>query len=466
MRMIDLIQKKKLGKAHSREEIDFLIENLIAGKIEDYQLSAWLMAVYFQGMSIEETAHLTYAMTISGEVLDLSSVGPIIGDKHSTGGVGDKTTLVFVPMMAAAGIPMAKLSGRGLGHTGGTIDKLEAIPGFSCDLSTDKFVRQVKEIGAAIGAQTQNLAPADGKIYAMRDVTSTVESIPLIAASVLSKKFAAGSNLIVLDVKSGSGAFLDSEEKSLLLAKTLTEVGKILNRPVTAVITNMDQPLGRAIGHTLEVMEAIETLSGRGPDDLVDLCLTLGVQTLVIAGKYKDESQARQYLADIIKTGKALDKFRQLIEAQGGNSKVIENPSLMPQAKHKLSVHVPGKNTKWIKSLNSRTIAEACKLMGSGRAKKGDPINLAVGIVLYGKIGSAVTGGDIIAQIYADKLEDGELAIAKFNEAIVYSDTKCNPEPVIQHNIFDKLEKASLKDITSFRSKPLVSPLTTAKIPV
>lgn len=435
VRVVDLILTKRSGREHSKAEIDFLIKGVTDGSIPDYQLSAWLMAVCWRGMSDDETAWLTDAMSKSGAVLDLSEIGPIVADKHSTGGVGDKTTLVFVPLLAAAGIPMAKLSGRGLGHTGGTIDKLDAIPGFKSDLSIEQFIRQVKEIGMAIGGQTQELAPADGKIYAMRDVTGTVESIPLIAASVVSKKIAAGANLIILDVKCGRGAFMDTEEKARELAKTMAEIGHRLKRPVTAVVTDMEQPLGMAIGHTLEVIEAIETLKGGGPADLQELCLELGSLALIGAGKFHDAQSARQALRTLMDNGKALESFRTLIKAQGGDARVIEDPTLMPQAKFKFEYCVPGTGTKWVKHLDGRKVAEACKLMGAGRTKKGEPINLAVGVVLRHKIGGKVKGGEPIADVYADSEQDFKAACAKLEEAFTYSEHAVDEPPIIKASV-------------------------------
>lgn len=427
MRMVDLILAKRSGKAHSRAEIQWIIDGVMQDSIKDYQLAAWLMAVCWQGMTLAETTWLTDAMTRSGQVLDLSEIGPVVGDKHSTGGVGDKTTLVFAPLLAAAGIPMAKLSGRGLGHTGGTLDKLEAIPGFNVNLSIDQFIQQVKEVGAAIGGQTAELAPADGKIYALRDVTATVESVPLIVGSVLCKKIAAGANLIILDVKCGRGAFMETEAKATDLAFTLAEVGKRLNRPVSAVVTDMEQPLGYAVGHTLEVMEAIDTLKGKGPPDLVELCLELGALALVTCGKFASEQKARQHLSGLLSGGQALEKFGQIVKAQGGNPAVIEDPSIMPQAKHKRDVLVAGSGARWILDIDGRKIAEALKVMGAGRTHKSDPINLAVGVVLKGKVGSAVQGGEPVATIYADSEQDCTAALARVTEAITYSD---NPVPV------------------------------------
>ncbi len=436
MRMVDLINKKRSGGEHTKQEIDFIIQTVMNPETyRDYQLSSWLMAVCLNGMSMDETAYLTDAMARSGEMLDLSSIGPVVGDKHSTGGVGDKTTVVFVPMLAAAGIPMAKLSGRGLGHTGGTLDKLEAIPGFNVNLTIEDFISQIKEIGAAVGGQTQDLAPADGIMYALRDVTGTVESIPLIAASVVCKKIASGANLIILDVKCGKGAFMDTEEKAITLARTMAEVGYRLKRPITCVVTDMEQPLGNAVGHTVEIAEAIDTLKGGGPEDLRELCLSLGAMALVESGKEKDETQARKKLEEILSSGKGLDKLRELIVKQGGNSAVIEDYSLMPQAKIKRDVMAPGEAEKWIAHLNGRTIAEAGKLMGAGRAKKGDPINLAVGVVMKGKVGSKIKGGEAVATIYADSEEHFKMASEKVLEAIEFSDKPVETPKVIRARI-------------------------------
>jgi pyrimidine-nucleoside phosphorylase len=435
VRMVDVILAKRSGKEHTKQEIDFVLNGIMTGSIPDYQIAAWLMAVCWQGMTLEETAHLTDGMCKSGEVLDLSSIGPIVADKHSTGGVGDKTTLVFVPLMAAAGLPMAKLSGRGLGHTGGTIDKLEAIPGFKTDISIDHFIQQVKDIGMAIAGQTQELAPADGKIYALRDVTGTVESVPLIAASIVSKKAAAGTNLIILDVKCGRGAFMDTEEKAQNLARVMVEVGKLIKRPITAVVTNMEQPLGMAVGHTLEVIEAIETLKGNGPGDLHELTLSLGSLALVKAGKAKDEEAARRKLTQLMESGAALEHFRKLIVAQGGNPEVIEKPELMPQAKHEFDLLLPGTGQKWIKHIDGRKIAEACKILGAGRTKKGDPINLAVGVVLTGKVGSVVRGGSSLATVYADSEGEYDAALPLLNEAFTFSDSPVPMEQIVKASV-------------------------------
>ena len=434
-RMVDLIAAKRHGLEHSQSQIDYIVDGIMDSSIPDYQLSAWLMAVCWKGMSIEETAFLTDAMRRSGETLDLTSIGPIVADKHSTGGVGDKTTLVFVPLLAAAGIPMAKLSGRGLGHTGGTLDKLEAIPGFDVSLSVERFIAQVKEIGMAIGGQTHELAPADGKIYALRDVTATVESIPLIAASILSKKLAAGSNMIILDVKCGRGAFMDTEEKARTLARVMSEVGERLQRPITCVVTDMEQPLGYAVGHTLEVIEAIETLKGQGPADLRELCLVLGSHALVKAGKSKTEVEARETLLELIHSGKALDKFRTLIKAQGGDVNVVENYALMPTAKHRFNWIPSGSEKRWVEHLDGRKVAEACKIMGAGREKKNDKINLGVGVVLTAKVGSQLEPNQHAAIVHADSEEQFESASKKLAEAFTFSTKPVDVPPIIKGTV-------------------------------
>lgn len=436
MRMVDVILAKRAGNEHSKEEIDFIIDGIMQGSIPDYQLSSWLMAVCWRGLSDKETAWLTDGMCKSGDVLDLSSVADLIGDKHSTGGVGDKTTLVFVPLLAAAGIPMAKLSGRGLGHTGGTIDKLEAIPGFQTSLGKDEFIKQVKDVSMAIGGQTAELAPADGKIYALRDVTGTVESIPLIAASIMSKKLAAGANLIILDVKAGKGAFMDTVDKAKELATTMVAVGKTLGRPVTAVVTDMEQPLGNAVGHTVEVIEAIETLKGKGPKDLQELCLSLGAMALVSAGKEKDEKTAREKLQKLIDDGVALEYFKKLVTAQGGDAKVVDDYSIMPTAKHTFELKAEQNGgSKWVEHLDGRQIAEGLKLMGAGRVKKGDPIDLSVGVVLKAKVGSEVKSGDSLATVYAVSEEQFNSVKDKLLSAYRFSSKPVPELPLVKASV-------------------------------
>lgn len=410
-KMVDLIAKKRLGKNHSRQEIEYIIQALISGSLPDYQLSAWLMAVCFQGMSFDETAALTQAMANSGQMLDLSALGNVVADKHSTGGVGDKTTLVFAPLMASLGIPLAKLSGRGLGHTGGTIDKLESIDGFNVDLSIEQFIAQVKKVGAAISAQTKDLAPADGKIYAMRDVTSTIESIPLIAASVMSKKIAAGANLILLDVKCGAGAFMSTEDRARELASVMVEIGKLLNRKVIALVTDMEQPLGNAVGHSLEVSEAIDCLSNSGPEDLRELCITLAGPALVQCGIASSLQEAKTKVETCLADGSALAKFREIVQAQGGNVAMVDNPKLMKQALYIESVSPALGKAAYVRHLNGRQIAEACKLLGAGREKKGDAIDLSVGVVVHKKVADQVEPNEAIATIYANS--KNALALAK-----------------------------------------------------
>lgn len=430
--MVDLILAKRAGQEHQREDIERLVSGIMDESIPDYQLSAWLMAVCWQGLSVDETAWLTDAMCRSGEVLDLSSVGKYVGDKHSTGGVGDKTTLVFVPLMASMGIPMAKLSGRGLGHTGGTIDKLEAIPGFNCSLSKEAFITQVKEKGMAVAGQTAQLAPADGKMYALRDVTGTVASIPLIAASVMSKKLAAGSTFIILDVKCGRGAFMETEAQAVELARLMVEVGKRLGKPVVAVVTDMEQPLGNAVGHSVEVEEAVETLKGNGPCDLEELCLSLGAEALVAADRCEDREEARRNLKEALASGKALAGFRTLIEAQGGDPGIIEDYSLMPQAQESFELLYEGKDSAWVEHLDGRTVAEALKRLGAGRARKGDPIDLAVGVVLCAKVGTRLEPGQPLLKLKAHNREQFEEIKALLYSAYRFSTTEVATPPLVK----------------------------------
>jgi pyrimidine-nucleoside phosphorylase len=432
MRMVDLIIAKRTGAEHADEELEFIVNGVATDAIPDYQITAWLMAVCLRGMSLREAAKLTDLMAKSGTILDLSEVGPYVIDKHSTGGVGDKTTLVFVPLVAAAEVPVAMLSGRGLGHTHGTLDKLEAIPGFKTNLSTKHFKDQLKRIGMAIGAQTKEFAPVDGKLYALRDVTGTVESIPLIAASVLSKKIAAGANVIVIDVKAGSGAFMRTDAQALELAETLHAIGAKLNRAITCIVTDMNQPLGTAVGHSLEVIETIETLKGRGPSDLVELCLILGALALTKAKRAKDEIEAREILSDLLRSGAALEKFKQLIEAQGGDARVIDDYSLLPQAPTKhavVSQHQNGSHL-WVKGINGRKVSSACELMGAGRVKKGEPIDLAVGVELNTKVGDQVISGKPIATIYGTSAEQCRLAAVELELAYSFSE-----EPVVRSKL-------------------------------
>jgi len=398
--MVDVIIKKRAGECHSQEEIDFIIDGIKHDRIPDSQISAWLMAVCFKGMTFDECAYLTKAMASSGDILDLSSLGEFVIDKHSTGGVGDKTTLIIAPLLAAAGLPVAKLSGRGLGYTGGTIDKLEAIPGFNPALELEDFIKQVKTIGTAVVSQTAHLAPADGKIYALRDVTGTVDSIPLIASSVVSKKIASGANVIILDVKCGSGAFMKNIEDAEELSTVMVEVGKKLNRRISAVITSMEQPLGNGIGNSLEVVESIKTLQGKGPEDLTELCLYLAGMALIKANKAKNIEEAKNILRKYLDNGTAFNKFRDMVEAQGGNVEFIDNPDKFTSAKY--IYEYKSEKNGYISKLDALSIARASKILGAGRSKKGDEIDYAVGVVLSQKIGAKIQKGDTLAEIHSN----------------------------------------------------------------
>ena len=433
MKFVELIRKKRDGNNYNKEEIEYIIKEITKGHIADYQIASWLMAVFLKGMNEDEITELTHQMSVSGEILDLSSIKGIKVDKHSTGGVGDKVTLVLAPLVAACGAVMAKLSGRGLGHTGGTIDKLEAIPGFRTSLSVDEFIDQLKEIGVAVAGQTQNLAPADGVLYALRDVTGTVDSIPLIVSSVLSKKIAAGTDVIVLDVKYGSGAFMQTFEQAKELATYLVNVGKKLNKYVSVVLSDMDQPLGKGIGHTLEVKEAIETLQGKGPADLTEICLTLGSILLKGAKICETFDEGKELLKQKINNGEAIAKFRELIKQQKGNPDVIEKPELMPTAEN--IVAVKSDNKGYIKHMDALKVGYACKMLGGGREKKGDPIDLGVGVVLNCKRGDYLEKGQDIAFLHANDMENIEKAKDLIKQSISYSDTAPESMPLIKEII-------------------------------
>src|SRR5574344_407094 len=424
MRIVDLIEKKKHGFSLSREEIEFIINAHMKNEIEDYQISALLMSIYFKGLNIEETTDLTRAMINSGDKLDLSDISNKVVDKHSTGGVGDKITLIFIPLMAAAGVPIAKLSGRGLGHTGGTIDKLESIPDFNVDLPIDEFKTKVKENGLAIASQTQKLTPADGKWYALRDVTSTVDIIPLIAASVVSKKIASGANQVVLDGKYGSGAFMKTLNDARKLAYTMLKVAEKLGKKFSAVISNMNEPLGRAVGNSLEIIEVIDFLKGINREhDLEELTLELGGVCLVDLGYFKKLKEAKLYLKSLLQTDKPIEKFRLMISSQNGNANVIDDSSIFQQASYKLEVKSPV-NSK-ISFVNAEIIAKACKLLGAGRSKKSDSIDYSVGIYLNKKTTQLVIKDETIATIYANDKNKAEEAMKmvlnayKFNKFFV-----------------------------------------------
>ncbi|MCP6680713.1 pyrimidine-nucleoside phosphorylase [Bacillus nakamurai] len=415
MRMVDLIIKKQNGKELTTEEIQFFVKGYTDGSIPDYQASALAMAIFFQDMTDQERADLTMAMVNSGETIDLSAIEGIKVDKHSTGGVGDTTTLVLAPLVAALGVPVAKMSGRGLGHTGGTIDKLEAIEGFHVELSKDEFIKLVNRDKIAVIGQSGNLTPADKKLYALRDVTGTVNSIPLIASSIMSKKIAAGADAIVLDVKTGAGAFMKTDEDAVNLAKAMVRIGNNVGRQTMAVISDMSQPLGYAIGNALEVEEAIDTLRGEGPEDLNELVLTLGSQMVVLAKKAETLEEARAKLQEVMKNGKALEKFKEFLNNQGGDGSVVDDPSKLPQAAYKIDV--PAKEAGVVSEIVADEIGVAAMLLGAGRATKEDDIDLAVGIMLRKKVGDKVEKGEALVTLYANR-ENVDEVIAKIYDNI------------------------------------------------
>ena len=421
MRMYDIIHKKRNGGELSGDEIRFFVEGYTNGSVPDYQAAAFCMAVYFQGMTEKETSELTLAMAESGDQIDLSGIDGFTVDKHSTGGVGDKTSLIVAPIVASCGGKVAKMSGRGLGHTGGTVDKLEAIPNFRTELNPDEFIKQVNNIGLCIVGQTGELAPADKKLYALRDVTATVESIPLIASSIMSKKLAAGSKGIVLDVKTGSGAFMKTFEESENLAKEMVSIGKSAGRSVTAVITNMDIPLGNSVGNSLEVIEAIKTLKGEGESDLTDVCLTLAAQMLcMVTGE--DEKACYAMAKDAIDDGSALNKLCEMISAQGGNAGVVDDFSLFKQPKH--TVEISSEREGYIEHTDAEKIGLASVILGAGREKKGDPIDSSAGIVLKKKTGDRVEKGDTLAIFYTDDESKIKEAKREFFEAFTFGNKK------------------------------------------
>ena len=431
MRMYDIIMKKRNGEALSKPEIDFFIEGYTKGDIPDYQVSALMMAIYFQGMNEQETVNLTMAMANSGDMLDLSAIEGIKVDKHSTGGVGDKTTLALTPMVAACGIPVAKMSGRGLGHTGGTIDKLESFPGFSTSISTQTFINNVNRIGIAVMGQTADLAPADKKLYALRDVTATVDNMSLIASSIMSKKLAAGADAIVLDVKTGSGAFMKTEEDSVALATEMAKIGRNAGRNTIAVVSDMDQPLGFAVGNALEVIEAIDTLKGKGPEDFVELCLTLGSQMLIAGGKADTAEEARDMLLKVLASGAALDKLAEFVEAQGGNKEAVYNTDLLLKASIVEPVLSPVDG--YISHIECDEVGICSLILGGGRETKESEIDLSVGIVLTKKVGDKVAKGETIAYIHANHEEKLVAAKERFLKAYSYSETQPLKTKIIKH---------------------------------
>lgn len=433
MRMVDVISKKRDGKELTTEEIQFVVDGYTEGKIPDYQVSALAMAIFFQDMTDRERADLTMAMVNSGETIDLSAIEGIKVDKHSTGGVGDTTTLVLAPLVAALDVPVAKMSGRGLGHTGGTIDKLEAIEGFHVEITKDQFIDLVNRDKVAVIGQSGNLTPADKKLYALRDVTGTVNSIPLIASSIMSKKIAAGADAIVLDVKTGAGAFMKTDEDAENLAHAMVRIGNNVGRQTMAVISDMSQPLGFAIGNALEVQEAIDTLKGEGPEDLTELVLILGSQMVVLAKKAKDLDEARDMLKEVMANGKALAKFKDFLNNQGGDGSIVDDPSKLPQAEFKIDV--PAKESGVVSEIVADEIGIAAMLLGAGRATKEDEIDLAVGIMLRKKVGDKVEAGEPLVTIYANK-EDVKAVEEKIYASIKVSDHADAPKLI--HTIITK----------------------------
>ena len=424
MRMVDIIEKKRDGQELTTAEINFFIEGYTKGEIPDYQASALAMAIYFQDMNDRECADLTRAMVESGDTIDLSGIDGIKVDKHSTGGVGDTTTLVLAPLVASLGVPVAKMSGRGLGHTGGTIDKLESIAGFHVELTREQFIDLVNRDKVAVIGQSGNLTPADKKLYALRDVTGTVNSIPLIASSIMSKKIAAGADAIVLDVKTGDGAFMKTQEDAEKLAHAMVRIGNHVGRKTIAIISDMSQPLGFAIGNALEVKEAIETLQGKGPKDLTELVLTLGSQMVILAGKAKTSEEAKEMLLDAIHSGKALAKFKEFLANQGGDASIVDDLTKLPQAKYK--IELPAKQSGYISRMVADEIGVASMILGAGRATKEDVIDLAVGLVLHKKVGDKVEEGESILTIYSNR-ENVEDVKQKLYDNIFIADTATTP---------------------------------------
>ncbi len=419
MRMVDFIEQKKNGEELSKEQIDFMISEYTKGQIPDYQMSAFLMAVCFRGMSDRETYDLTMAMMHSGDVLDLSRIEGIKVDKHSSGGVGDKTTMALVPIVASLGAPVAKMSGRGLGHTGGTLDKLESFPGFRIDLSEEEFYSNVNKYKVAVAGQTANLAPADKKLYALRDITGTVNNVSLIASSIMSKKLASGADGIVLDVKVGDGAFMKNVEDASILAESMVSIGKSAGRKVTAVLTNMEEPLGNAVGNALEVIEAIETLKGNGPEDFVELIYVLATEMLMTAGVASSEEDAKEKIDHAISSGAALAKLSELVTIQGGDARAIEDYSIFPTASH--TFDVLASTDGYVSKIKACNIGHASMLLGGGRENKDSDIDLAVGCILHKKVSDPVKMGESICTIYANDLTRIDEVKAEIESAFQYS---------------------------------------------
>jgi pyrimidine-nucleoside phosphorylase len=428
MRAVDIIIRKRDKKELSKDEIEFFIQGVTTGSIPDYQSSAWAMAVLLNGMTAQETPYLPLAMANSGYILDLSGVAPIVVDKHSSGGVGDKTSLVVAPLVAACGLPVGKMSGRGLGFSGGTLDKMESIPGYRVDLSEEEFIQQLRRIGIVLTGQTGDLAPADGILYALRDVTGTVPSIPLIASSIMSKKIAAGAQAIVLDVKLGYGAFMKDLEHARQLANLMVEIGTLSGRKVRALLSDMNQPLGSAVGNAIELKEAIETLHDGGPQDFREHCFTVAAHMLVLGEKAANLETARKLAEETTKNGKAWEKFAQLVEAQKGDLSYIEHPDKLPSGSIEDAI-VAGQDG-YISMLNAQMIGEAAVMLGAGREKKGAAIDLGVGFHLEHKVGEKVARGDVIIRIFANDQDKLTTAKARLMEGITIQSEKCEELPL------------------------------------
>lgn len=430
MRMVDIIEKKRDGKELSKAEINFVVTGYTKDEIPDYQVSALAMAIFFNDMTNEEIANLTLAMAESGEMIDLSAIKGIKVDKHSTGGVGDTTTIVLAPLVAAVGVPVAKMSGRGLGHTGGTIDKLEAIPGFNVEISNEDFIEFVNHDQVAVIGQSGDLAPADKKLYALRDVTGTVDSIPLIASSIMSKKIAAGADAIVLDVTTGDGAFMKNEKDAERLARTMVQIGKLANRQTMAIISDMSQPLGLAIGNSLEIKEAIDALNGQGPADLMEMVYVLGSQMVVLAKKAETLEEARKMLEEAIQSGAAIEKFKVMVRNQGGDESVIDHPEKLPQAKY--IIDLPAKKSGVVSEMVADQLGIAAMILGAGRRTKEDQIDFSVGLMLRKKVADSVVEGETLVTVYANS-PDIEAVKEKIYESITISETA--EEPILIHQI-------------------------------
>ncbi len=428
MRAVDIITKKRDKGELSRDEIEFFIRGFVRDQITDYQASAWLMAVLLNGMTPRETTDLTLAMAHSGNTLELSDVVPIAVDKHSSGGVGDKTSLTVLPTVAACGLPVGKMSGRGLGFSGGTLDKMESIPGYRANLNTEEFKRQLKEIGIVLTGQSVDLAPADGKLYALRDVTGTVPSIPLIASSIMSKKIAGGAQAIVLDVKVGQGAFMDTLDKARELAQMMVQIGDLAGRKVVGLLSDMNQPLGHAVGNALEVKEAIEALTGGGPADFREHCLHVSSHMLAIGGRVRDLAQGRELAEKAIADGSALEKFRRLVEAQGGDVSYVDHPERLPKAS--LIESVTARRSGWLAEVGARAIGEASVLLGAGRASKSDAIDHAVGFVIHRKVGDKVETGEPLFTVHANDAARLSEAKERVMAAHVFRHSEVPPLPL------------------------------------